>query len=469
MKGLKNKMAVGVRIVVILTVILFGTSIVASAQSLGEFGVIEARGGHFILSHDSQDIVSLTVTPRISGKLLLFAGAAILGMQMTDAHDASAAAVVQLDITQATNSEPPVPTGSGTVNALSIGATPTGAAFLGVPVAFMHVAHVTSYATYTFHLTAATLPPSAGFCTVDAGSLRAILLPAEAAMINVNCNTGSLQTAINGAKSGDIISVTGTCNENINIWETKERVTIVGLTTIDPLGNETKATIEGLNAAASTISIMGQGITVKGFIIKGGDNGIFVGRGGTATIDDNTIQNTGTNGIVVNMNSFARIINNKIRDNPSNGIHVSEDSSARIGFLSGNDTNASPNIIENNDENGILVTRTSNTRIVGNTIRNNTNNGVSVAKVSQADISGNTIDGNGENGILVTQNSGVNLGNDTGTTIFDLPNTTNFNNGDKGLRCSIGGYADGHLGTLKGVGKHDETDFTKGCIDSLIP
>ena len=117
----------------------------------------------------------------------------------------------------------------------------------------------------------------------------------------------------------------------------------------------------------------------------------------------------------------------------------------------------------------MTAVRSSSALIVGNTISENTYDGIRVAKVSQADISNNTIDGNGRYGILVTQNSGVNLGRDTGTTILDLPNTTTVGNGDKGLSCSIGGYADGRLGTLKGVGKKNATDFTKDCIDSLIP
>ena len=60
-------------------------------------------------------------------------------------------------------------------------------------------------------------------------------------------------------------------------------------------------------------------------------------------------------------------------------------------------------------------------------------------------------DGNNGNGIFVTQNSGVNLGNDRGDTIFDRPNTTTIENGLFGLKGTIGGYADGWLGTLDGV------------------
>jgi hypothetical protein len=87
-----------------------------------------------------------------------------------------------------------------------------------------------------------------------------------------------------------------------------------------------------------------------------------------------------------------------------------------------------------------------------------------VQKVSQADISSNIIDDNGQSGIFVTQNSGVNIGKDTGDTIFNLPNSGN--NGDKGLSCSIGGYVDGRLGTLSGA--HGPLGISKGCFNSVI-
>jgi parallel beta-helix repeat protein len=283
------------------------------------------------------------------------------------------------------------------------------------------------------------------------------LLLTEAATINVNCNTGSLQTAINGAKSGDIISVTGTCNENVFIY--KNNITLDGGGT---------ATIKGPDATNSTIYVYGNRVTIKGFTISGGFEGISILVNSNATIDSNTIENTHHGGIIVVQNSFATIVNNTIRNNPNHGIVVSDTSSAFIGFTSPfpDVTVASPNTIEDNGSNGIQVWRSSSARIVGNTIRNNDGNGITVARVSHADISDNTIDGNGQNGIYVTQNSGVNLGSDTGTTIFNLPNTTTVNNGDKGLRCSIGGYMDGRRGTLNGargrVG-HDDT-----CIDSLV-
>ena len=108
-------------------------------------------------------------------------------------------------------------------------------------------------------------------------------------------------------------------------------------------------------------------------------------RGGTATIDNSTVQYTGNQGIVVVMNSYATIISNTISNNPSNGIHIVETSSARIGISSGYATVSSPNTIVSNGT-GIQVSRNAFARIVGNTISNNTNNGIVVARHSHADI-----------------------------------------------------------------------------------
>ena len=288
--------------------------------------------------------------------------------------------------------------------------------------------------------------------------------------VSIGSNTySSIQSAINSVTDPYTpINVSGTCNENLFISELKDYLSITGLATINgvtPPSNQ-------INPNPPVIQIIGKGIRIKDLTINsnstGDQDGIQVIRGGTAFIENNTIQGSGRSGIVVAMSSFAHIIGNTIQSNFADGIMVVDNSTARIGVRNHDETTATPNIIQGN-EYGVTVVRSSSALIVGNTISGNTYDGIRIAKVSQADISNNTINGNGRYGILVTQNSGVNLGRDKGDTIFDLPNTTTVGNSVKGLSCSIGGYADGRLGTLNGVGKHNATEFTKDCIDSLIP
>ena len=281
---------------------------------------------------------------------------------------------------------------------------------------------------------------------------------------SVGGNTyGKIQDAINLTTSPyPTISVTGVCNENLIINELKDYIRL----TVPPGGT---ATITGTNPSMPAITIIGKGITVEKFTINGAQDGIQVVRGGTAFIENNISIETGGYGIVLAFNSYAQIRGNNIQNNPRGGIVVTYNSFARIGFRSNSNKDPVPNFIQGNAF-GVLVGSSSSAQIIGNTISSNTEDGVRVSKVSQADISDNDIDGNGRNGILVEQNSGVNLGRDTEVTFFDHPNRSDEEgNGAYGLRCDTGGYADGRLGTLDGVGKKTATYFAKSCVDSLIP
>lgn len=291
--------------------------------------------------------------------------------------------------------------------------------------------------------------------------LSVMLLPSIGeAQTLVTCGaSGALQAAIDASGVGATLLVSGTCNENIQIGTGNTRMTLDGQGT---------AVINGPDTATANVRITSRGITIQGFTITGGRHGIQVIRGGTALIDGNIIQNTGGNGIFVVENSTARIINNTIQNNlGGDGVQASENSSIRVGFLAGTDTVASPNIIQGNGVRGITVTRSSNARIVGNTISNNTSEGIRVRRDSQADISSNTINGNGSNGVTVESNSGVNLGADTGTSIFESPNSTTVNNSGAGVRCFINSYADGRQGSLTGTS--GATSFSGDCINSLVP
>ena len=271
-------------------------------------------------------------------------------------------------------------------------------------------------------------------------------------------------------------SVTGTCIENIT-------TPFTAWLTLD--GNTT-AVIHGPNSNNPTVAVWAEGTIIKRFsTISGGQDGIrlfssgtatidsntiqstgrdgvLLGGGGAATINNNTIKNTGRYGVAVFSHSYATITNNRITNNPGDGISVAESSAARIGFNYVGDTVASPNTIDSNGGDGIVVSDNSNAGIVGNTISNNTGNGITVDRVAHADISSNTINNNQGDGVEVNHGSGANLGSHTGTTIFDLPNTTTVNNGALGISCDKGGYVAGPLGTLNGA--EGPTIFTNLCM-----
>jgi nitrous oxidase accessory protein NosD len=271
-----------------------------------------------------------------------------------------------------------------------------------------------------------------------------------------NCPGDSLQAVIDSAIPGDAISVTGTCNENVVIRNDKRRMALNG-------GGA--AILNGSDPNRATLNIRGKGIVIQDFTISGGSSGIHVNRGANAFIDGSVIQNTDGDGIVVSQQAFAGITNNLIENNPGAGIAVSEGSTARIGFSEDDDVAASPNTIQGNAQ-GVVVMNGSSARIVGNTISGNDGDGVLVIRRSSADISNNVINNSGGDGIEFGENSVVQLGEDSGSSIFELPNSTNGDNAGFGVRCEHGGVAGGRRGALNGA--NGPTSFDGSCLNGLL-
>jgi parallel beta-helix repeat protein len=275
--------------------------------------------------------------------------------------------------------------------------------------------------------------------------------------ISVNCQNQSLQAAINSAISGDTVQVTGNCNENVLVDNNKIRVFLHG----------NGATLFSQDPSKPALDIRGKAIFIGGFTITGVGDGIVVQRGSNVVMDSNVIENTGGNGVVVNQLAFAVLTNNTIQHNGGDGVFVADNATAHIGFNDETESAASPNLIQGNGGFGVVVGRSSSARIIGNTISGNKDGGVMVVRKSHADIASNTIDGNSGDGVLVSDNSTVSLGEDSGSTIYDLPNSTNTNNNGFGIHCLAGGVADGRRGTLNGAS--GPQSFDSSCINDLSP
>jgi parallel beta-helix repeat protein len=277
----------------------------------------------------------------------------------------------------------------------------------------------------------------------------------------VDCNAGEkIQDKVAIARPGDTILVTGNCGENVAIPVEAARITLDGqgktVITAPPKGDG--------------FFVRGREITIKGFTITGGRDGIHlsgVAAGASAMIVENTIRKTGRHGIHLDHSSVGRIAGNTIEDVRACGIDIAEGSVARVGYLL-RPLGHGPNTVRGSGEHGISVNRGSSARIVGNTIERNKRSGILVTRHSQADAFGNAISGNGGNGITASHNSGVNFDNEE--KLFNLgPNQTDpgAKNAGFGLSGSVGGYADGPLGTLSGAKGAKEMDGT--CVDRLTP
>jgi parallel beta-helix repeat protein len=298
------------------------------------------------------------------------------------------------------------------------------------------------------------------------GTILSVASIARTANVTVDCDAGgSIRAALDRVKPGDMVLVSGTCNENVVVAAELQRITLDG---------QGKAAIKAPSPASATVAVTGREIAIKGFTITGGRNGINVLRGASVLIEGNTIADTGAArqpgsglGINVAQHSFATIVKNTITNNPRAGILVHESSSARIGFGDVAVTGLG-NVIQKNGREGILLQRASTARIVGNTIRNNGGDGVSLEQSSHAEISDNVLEENAGNGIGLTERSGVNLElKATGGPVSAPPNRTAAAAPNKGvgIHCSAGGYVIGALGSLNGARGAKALDST--CIDNL--
>ena len=176
----------------------------------------------------------------------------------------------------------------------------------------------------------------------------------------------------------------------------------------------------------------------------------------------NTISQNGSDGIRVSGSSQVNIAGNTVGNNIGRGVFVSDSSSASIfADLGATPSTTTPNTIQQNGlvaarRDGILVQSSSSASISGSTISNNTGHGVRVVRTSHASVGGNAINNSGLDGIRLEENSGVNL---------DQANTGS--NSQFGLRCLIGAYARGSIGTL--TGGSGATSFDATCINATSP
>jgi parallel beta-helix repeat protein len=295
--------------------------------------------------------------------------------------------------------------------------------------------------------------------TCKAALLAALCFSASAATLTVDCDAGNtISGALTNIKPGDTVLVSGTCKEQVNIAPEIVRITLDG---------QKKTTIQHPGGAAASPHALynrGKEITIKGFTVTGGLDGIHLSGPASAVIDGNVVVKNAGRGIHIDKGSIARILNTTVQESGLIGIDVTGVSYAYIGVFIPRVPALSPNIIRNNGGPGINIERSSGAWIVGNTISNNKESGIAIHRNAQADVIANTINANGGDAITVSYNSGVNLNSETRR---DGPNQTasGQNNGGAGIRCMIGGYVEGPLGSLTGT--KGAKAFDNSCVDRV--
>jgi parallel beta-helix repeat protein len=284
-------------------------------------------------------------------------------------------------------------------------------------------------------------------------------LLANAATVSVDCDAGNtVMAALGNVKPGDTVLVSGTCNEQVSFAPEMVRITLDG---------QKKTTIQHPGKSAPsphTVFVRGKDIHIKGITVVGGLDGIHLSGPASAEIDGNVVVKAARAGIHIDKGSVVRVLNTTVQESGVMGIDITGASYAYIGVRIPRLPALSPNTIRNNGGPGINLERSSGAWIVGNTISNNKGSGIFVHRSSQADVMANVINANGGDAITASYSGGVNLKSEPRS---DGPNQTTQENGGAGIRCTVGGYVDGPLGTL--AGKQGAKAIDSGCVDRVTP
>ena len=243
-------------------------------------------------------------------------------------------------------------------------------------------------------------------------------------VVTVDCdNGGNIQGALDEAKDGDTINVSGTCNERATI--------ILDNLTIDGGGT---AIIDGtgIDAPGSLLQVRALNVSILNLTVQNSPrSGINVGRGGSAIIQGVTSTGNGTHGISVTRAAYALI-------GPGGFDHP----------VAGTGTG---NQLFGNTRHGISVVGSASADIFHNLITSNVR-GINISNSGSAFIDGNVITGNSEGGIQFFSNGAVTLSSsrnhhDTGLgnarPVVD-PENNLIEGNDVGLRCRRGGAAQGN-------------------------
>lgn len=303
------------------------------------------------------------------------------------------------------------------------------------------------------------LSQTAILATVGIASVCIQSADGYAATVSVDCDAGgTIMSALAKAQPGDTVQVSGLCKEHVNIAPEVVKITLDG---------QKKATIQhpgGQQTSPHTLYNRGKEITIKGFTVTGGLDGIHLSGPASAVIDGNAVIKNSGRGIHIDKGSIARILNTIVEQSGGIGIDVTGASYAYIGVFIPRVPALAPNAIRNNGGPGINIERTSGAWIVGNTVSGNKGHGIAVHRNAQADVIANAINANGGDAISVSFGSGVNFDS---APRRDGPNQTAANQPNAGvaIRCVAGGYVDGPMGSLAGA--QGAKVFDSGCVDRV--
>ncbi len=214
----------------------------------------------------------------------------------------------------------------------------------------------------------------------------------------------SIQSAIDAANPGDTIEVAaGTYYETLT-------VNVENLTLRSTDGAEA-TTIDG-SSTGDVISIEADGVTINGFEIMNGYNGIYLNFADNCTISNNTCENNSDDGIFINNSDNCTVSNNTCSNNSDDGIYIDESLNNTIEnntcegnsksiylYYSGYCT-VSNNNCSNNSDDGIYLDSSGYNDITNNTCENN-DDGICLDYSHYNILDNNTCENNTNYGIYI--------------------------------------------------------------------
>jgi Right handed beta helix region len=207
------------------------------------------------------------------------------------------------------------------------------------------------------------------------------------------------------------VTVSGTCNENLQIegFDRLKLISTSGASINDKSG--------GLNPVIYIAD--SRSVTVQGFAINGGNDGVMCDAASVCYLTGNNIQSSvGQEGVAVITGSHGFLANNVIQNNAQRGLTANDGSqvsssndkfvgnvSSGIFMNSGAYLAATNSVIQNNGTDGsdaTVVADHSTLGLIACTVSGNLQNGVSLQRSSEARFdSPSIVNGNGGTGVSV--------------------------------------------------------------------
>jgi len=246
-------------------------------------------------------------------------------------------------------------------------------------------------------------------------TLCAITAAAQGSRFHVNCDKGEkINKLLNtiakaGAQAPIIINVSGTCKESVLI-QNFDRLTLItktGAVIIGPSKN--------VNAAVTILN--SSFVTLQGFLIQGGVNGIACEQNSTCNVTGLTVENATGEGVRYGR-SEGVVTGGVFQNNGFRGLNVLNGSKvvvfggvsqgnadAGFGIVSGSELALQNVACQNNVGSGVIALLGSSVRLLDSTITGNGGDGITLIDQANGSLeqssTGNVVTGNAGNGVFL--------------------------------------------------------------------